>query len=753
MSEASKVKKTSLKHFLRNDVHKRIMAVNNKYKSEYERVRQRDALIELVDIVHTRNGGECFTNRYFDTVKGKLEERAAEEDKAREEIYKEEMNELNKARNSAQIRAKNIANSYLEDLQLETLEAERQRSFTEVMETIKGKIKELKEGIPTLLKLSTDSTPCNILMDIINEEMMKALKNRVADLNNQVIDDETKRKNEFKREKQKQQDKYKEREEEIKYKPLQWFALKKEKEAEMRKYETEEENKIKEYDETVNEFMDIRKYIIEKESSIIEEKRESIKQLIENKGSTISHCEIAGTYTKQAAILISQSLFQTMDFTSLKEGYRNHFKEFRNKVEAKVIAHLQEMEENLGKMMLYDATLDISHAGNTPMEKIIDEAFNTQSLSMMTELTGKTHGSLRMEHRGKSLKEAMQDREKNPIVQKVTLGQYEIATNYVKQWAMFKAEELMGMIKEEEIQANLNDLTAELRPGTEDLQEISSENITTDVSQTEQAGNAEDENTKVSTDAQCEDTSQVSAAKDLLAKLENSLTTMLQISNADEETLKCLSNMKTLNQKPLLTSLVEDSLLEAMFMKAIEVEKTPVGKIPKLPKNRKSYKLERIMKAEDLRAHQEQNETAEYERAKLYTTFATEFLTERYLKHVRVVNIKKEDNDIFKPAMDCVEKTVRDELAKEDNATLVYFERYTTPQGKLSPLEKISRTAVQTTGRWMIILLEDNLDSDIQRHKMAHEWEKDIEREREYHRNHIWEIVNTLVFHYPGLRD
>ena len=156
----------------------------------------------------------------------------------------------------------------------------------------------------------------------------------------------------------------------------------------------------------MNEFMDIRKYIIGKESSIIEEKRESIKQLIGQKGSTISRCEIAGSYAKQAAILISQSLFHTMDFTSLKEGHGNNFKEFRNKVEAKVIAHLEAMEENLGKMMRYDAAKGDIHTENTAVEKIIEEALNIQSLCMMTELTGKTHGSLRMEHRGKSLKEA-----------------------------------------------------------------------------------------------------------------------------------------------------------------------------------------------------------------------------------------------------------------------------------------------------------------------------------------------------------
>ena len=69
------VKTTSLKKFLKEEVKQRVMAVNNNCKREYERVKQRDALIKLIDVMLLKNGGKCFKNKYFDKAEKKLKER------------------------------------------------------------------------------------------------------------------------------------------------------------------------------------------------------------------------------------------------------------------------------------------------------------------------------------------------------------------------------------------------------------------------------------------------------------------------------------------------------------------------------------------------------------------------------------------------------------------------------------------------------------------------------------------------------
>ena len=49
------IKPISLKKFLKNEVSEHVMAVNNYCKREYERVKQQDALIELIDVMLLKN--------------------------------------------------------------------------------------------------------------------------------------------------------------------------------------------------------------------------------------------------------------------------------------------------------------------------------------------------------------------------------------------------------------------------------------------------------------------------------------------------------------------------------------------------------------------------------------------------------------------------------------------------------------------------------------------------------------------------
>ena len=62
-----------LKRFLKEDVSEHVMAVNNKYTCEYERIQQRDAIVELLDVVQTKNEAKCFKNQYFDKAETEAE--------------------------------------------------------------------------------------------------------------------------------------------------------------------------------------------------------------------------------------------------------------------------------------------------------------------------------------------------------------------------------------------------------------------------------------------------------------------------------------------------------------------------------------------------------------------------------------------------------------------------------------------------------------------------------------------------------
>ena len=59
----SNIQSISMRKFLRDDVGEHVIAVNNKYRCEYERLKQRDALIDLIDVVQTKNNAKCFKNK------------------------------------------------------------------------------------------------------------------------------------------------------------------------------------------------------------------------------------------------------------------------------------------------------------------------------------------------------------------------------------------------------------------------------------------------------------------------------------------------------------------------------------------------------------------------------------------------------------------------------------------------------------------------------------------------------------------
>ena len=114
----SNTESISMRKFLRDDVGEHVIAVNNKYRCEYERLKQRDALIDLIDVVQTKNNAKCFKNKYFDKAEKRLKLRRAEEEKARERLLEQEVAESHDAVNKARSLADHFSDAFLRNLQL-----------------------------------------------------------------------------------------------------------------------------------------------------------------------------------------------------------------------------------------------------------------------------------------------------------------------------------------------------------------------------------------------------------------------------------------------------------------------------------------------------------------------------------------------------------------------------------------------------------------------------------------------------------
>ena len=127
------IKPISLKKFLKNEVSEHVMAVNNYCKREYERVKQQDALIELIDVMLLKNGGKCFKNKYFDKAEKKLKEREEKEERPKEDIMDKEIEEWDTAENQTKFIASGIAGTHLLGLQWQGMEKERNKPTAEVI--------------------------------------------------------------------------------------------------------------------------------------------------------------------------------------------------------------------------------------------------------------------------------------------------------------------------------------------------------------------------------------------------------------------------------------------------------------------------------------------------------------------------------------------------------------------------------------------------------------------------------------------
>ena len=227
----SNTESISMRKFLRDDVGEHVIAVNNKYRCEYERLKQRDALIDLIDVVQTKNNAKCFKNKYFDKAEKRLKLRRAEEERARERLLEQEVAESHDAVNKARSLADHFSDAFLRNLQLTRVKKEIEAQFSDMTKFVERQIKELKEGILIFLDLTelADSPLEDFMKGIVKATVVEAGKQILMELEEEkiyeVVEEAAKRRQSQQKEEQKQ----KVKEEAVKWKPMEWYGMRKEK--------------------------------------------------------------------------------------------------------------------------------------------------------------------------------------------------------------------------------------------------------------------------------------------------------------------------------------------------------------------------------------------------------------------------------------------------------------------------------------------------------------------------------------------
>ena len=173
-SEERQFKKVSVKRFIKL-VNERVMAVANNCETEYEKQKQREALMNLIDVVLRKNDGKCFTYKYYDKIEQVLKDKAAGEETAKQDILQREKEECNKARKSVDQAARAFAEEYLKSIQYSIFENGR----PSIDEIFTFNLKELKIGIAGMLELIEDEKRMDPITNIVNLiDMRKTSKER-----------------------------------------------------------------------------------------------------------------------------------------------------------------------------------------------------------------------------------------------------------------------------------------------------------------------------------------------------------------------------------------------------------------------------------------------------------------------------------------------------------------------------------------------------------------------------------------------
>ena len=705
----SNTESISMRKFLRDDVGEHVIAVNNKYRCEYERLKQRDALIDLIDVVQTKNNAKCFKNKYFDKAEKRLKLRRAEEEKARERLLEQEVAESHDAVNKARSLADHFSDAFLRNLQLTRVIKEIEAQFSDVTKFVERQIKELKEGIGIFLDLTelADSPLEDFMKGIVKATVVEAGKQILMKLEEEkiyeVVEEAAKRRQSQQKEEQKQ----KVKEEAVKWKPMEWYGMRKEKKAAKERHEKLKGEEMEQVRGHQNKMDEIRNNLREIEVEIgkkIKEDKAKVIDIIKRNGWDLQEFELALQYATQAVSLIAESNLKSIDAEDLQIKDAEDYIHVRNSVESQLNSHLAAMKETLEMMMIFEARIEASNPpySNT-VQRIIIEAINKEASLVVAEVTDETTqqelGNMRMEWQKKALQQAKDDKEINPRGQEVNIEQYERATNYARLWSLYVAEDNMRKMTSSEIE-NLR---------KEIVEEVFTEDLTKAITQ-----------------------------------VETNLKFQLEMAKKGKDTLKILAKIQIEDEKiTVLNQLARDSLFDAVFFSSIENEKS-ISRKEILMNERRAHKLKSLTKVYVVYQNN-RIETKGYELAQIFTAHAAEFLADRHMKYIRMEEIRKEDETNFKTGMAYVTEELCEELEKRDQAAVSYFKRFVTPEGKLSPLAKITRNSIQQLGRMMMLQPDNSLENRMKLEVLRDDWIRYIEQEKMEHETYLGELIDTLT--------
>ena len=705
----SKTESISMRKFLRDDVGEHVIAVNNKYRCEYERLKQRDALIDLIDVVQTKNNAKCFKNKYFDKAEKRLKLRRAEEEKARERLLEQEVAESHDAVNKARSLADHFSDAFLRNLQLTRVKKEIKAHFSDMTKFVERQIKELKEGIGIFLDLTelADSPLEDFMKGIVKATVVEAGKQILMELEEEkiyeVVEEAAKRRQSQQKEEQKQ----KVKEEAVKWKPMEWYGMRKEKKAAKERHEKLKGEEIEQVRGHQNKMDEIRNNLREMEVEIgkkIKEDKAKVIDIIKRNGWDVQEFELALQYATQAVSLIAESNVKSIDAEDLQIKDAEDYIHVRNSVESQLNSHLAAMKETLEMMMIFEARIEASNPPySNPVQRIIIEAINKEASLVVAEVTDETTqqelGNMRMEWQKKALQQAKDEKEINPRGQEVNIEQYERATNYARLWSLYVAEDNMRKMTSTEIE-NLR---------KEIVEDVFTEDLTKAITQ-----------------------------------VETNLKFQLEMAKKGKDTLKILAKIQIEDEKiTVLNQLARDSLFDAVFFSSIENQKS-ISRKEILMNERRAHRLKGLTKAYMIYQNN-RIETKGYELAKIFTAHAAEFLADRHMKYIRMEEIRKEDETNFKTGMAYVTEELCEELEKRDQAAVSYFKRFVTPEGRLSPLAKIARNSIQQLGRIMMLQPDNSLENRMKLEVLRDDWIRYVEQEKLEHETYLGELIDTLT--------
>ena len=722
----------NFKTFLKDEICEHVMAVNNNYEREYEREKQRDALVELIDVILLKNGGICFKNKYFDKAEEKLREREEQEEQLRNDLVNRELTEWHRANNRARHIADGISDAHLRELQWKGMEKERSRPTGDIISSIEAKFSDMRKALGVLLMFD-EADPNEPLNNITHETVVKCALSRIRHLADQKRHEETERETQQEQEHEQEKEAIRKKNEaqRLIYRILKVYPLilqYRERQAMLQRHKEESMTEKQKYEQMMDDIRDITKSLFERQREINEitkDEKTCFGEHISREGCAMEDFELALGYARETAVIIVEEHFKAMELPQLKDPGEKIISTIRKEVKN----HLTAMIQMLEKMIEFDTAMGADH---NISYIIVDEAFHKLFPLMKIDvvLEDETNSkAMRLDWQERALKTTEEETKKRrPPVREMSLNHYETATAYVRLLALHKADEIVDYMTTDEITRRFDDVTSGGIHGENDEDAVQKDPLSAEGIQLSEANVYGDKEATSTTDH-------------LFKKAEDKIKFLLERSDEGKRILKLLGNMGSWKGELTLQMIAKESLTEVMFFKLMEM-----GNTPNLAQVRRTHRMKLLASGFNWLSRADHvTEAQKYDLVKLYLIHAAEFLVEAHLRLVRAKEIKQEDSRNFTDSIRVVTEKMKQDLARNSVETIQYFKRYITPEGKLNSIEKIAMHSVQKIGRTAIIDLETDMSNKLRLEHLFNDWVSNVKDEENDRRNFIEDQIDILT--------